>query len=78
MSSLQPDGTSLRKAIRFVSEGLQASQPERLSDLVQRAALKFDLDPNQAEYLHRFYRESTARVEDPSAEGQGSGFSPSD
>ena len=56
VSSSQPGDPSLRKAIRFVSESLGEDEPDPLLDIVGRATLRFDLNPNQAEYLVRFYR----------------------
>ncbi len=57
MTPPQPTEPSLRRAIRFISNELQSSPSESLPKLVELAALKFDLNPNQAEYLQRFYRE---------------------
>jgi hypothetical protein len=56
--SIHPQGESLRRAIRFVSEKLQEDADRALPPLVNEATLKFDLDPNQADYLTRFYREA--------------------
>ena len=56
MSSSQPGDPALRKAIRYVSDGLGEEKPDPLLEIVQRATLRFDLNPNQAEYLLRFYR----------------------
>lgn len=56
MSSSQPGDPALRKAIRYVSDGLGEDEPDSLLAIVQRATLRFDLNPKQAEYLVRFYR----------------------
>lgn len=59
----QPEGESLRRAVRWVS-GERESQPGRpVSGLVDQAALRFDLAPNEVEYLLRFFRDVSAREE---------------
>ncbi len=57
MGSIHPDGESLRRAVRFVSDRLRDEPDAGIMSLVDEATLKFDLDPNAAEYLVRFYRE---------------------
>jgi len=56
--SIQPQGESLRRAVRFVSEKLQEDPDRALPPLVTEATLKFDLNPSQGEYLTRFYRDA--------------------
>ena len=58
MSSIAPRGESLRRAVRFVSDGLREDPERPWGSLVQEASLRFDLDPAEAEYLARFYREA--------------------
>lgn len=61
MSSIQPVGSALRKAVRYVSDRLAEGDSLSLMEIVDRATLEFDLNPNQAEYLLRFYRTPGAR-----------------
>jgi hypothetical protein len=56
--SIQPQGESLRRAVRFVSEKLQEDRDQPLPPIVNEAISKFDLNPSQAEYLTRFYRDA--------------------
>ena len=52
---IQPEGEDLRKATKWISER-RADQPAaKLSDLVEKACAKFDLSPNDAEFLSRFF-----------------------
>jgi len=56
MSTLQPEGESMRRAIRFVSDALREDPERPLGPVIDEAALRFDLDPRQADYLIEFYR----------------------
>jgi len=59
MSTIAPKGAALREAVRYVSDGLGRENSDPLIQLVEHATLRFDLNPNQAEYLLRFYRSSS-------------------
>ncbi len=67
MSSILPRGESLRRAVRFVSERLQEEDPPTLAALVNEATLRFDLKPNEGEYLNQFYRDAGRRREEGEA-----------
>jgi hypothetical protein len=55
MASQLPEGEEIRRAIRWISE-VRESQPDRkLSKLVEEAALKFDLSPQQTDFLYNFF-----------------------
>jgi hypothetical protein len=55
MASQLPEGEEIRRAIKWISE-LRESQPDRkLSKLVEEAALKFDLSPQQTDFLYNFF-----------------------
>jgi hypothetical protein len=60
MAGIQPEGESMRRAIRFVSEAIQDDAGRSIASILDEAALRFDLDPRQAEYLIEFYR--SARI----------------
>jgi hypothetical protein len=60
MSTLQPRGESLRRAVRHIGARLQEPDPPSIASLVNDATLRFDLSPNEAEYLIRFYRDARA------------------
>jgi hypothetical protein len=67
MSSIHPRGESLRRAVRFVSERLQEEDPPPLATLVNEATLRFDLKPNEGEYLIQFYRDVERRGKEEEA-----------
>lgn len=62
--SVQPKKEDLRKAVKWISEVKQHEKPEaKHQELVEQAALKFDLSPSDTEFLYRFLR---GEVETPS------------
>ncbi len=52
-----PEGESIKKAIRWVSDEVEENPQADVSELVNRAITKFDLSPKDAEFLLRFYRD---------------------
>lgn len=69
MSDVQPRGEALRKAVRFVSEKREEEPGRPVSGWVTEAIRRFDLNPAQAEWLHRFLRER----ESPAGPGDTAG-----
>jgi hypothetical protein len=59
MTTIIPEGDNLRNAVKWI-EG-QRSYDTHLSDpdLVEKACLKFDLSPLEADYLARWIKEKT-------------------
>ncbi|MBF0258831.1 MAG: hypothetical protein HQK62_08350 [Desulfamplus sp.] len=57
MPTIQPQGESLRKAIQWISEERQAKPNQKPSTLAEQAAIKFDLTPDDSEFLLRFVKE---------------------
>jgi hypothetical protein len=52
---IQPEGEDLRKATKWIS-ACRANEPAtKLPDLIEEACIKFDLSPNDAEFLSRFF-----------------------
>ena len=51
MTTVQPEGEDLRKAVKWISEERKYDPRTRLSKLIEEACLKFDLSPMDAEYL---------------------------
>ena len=57
MSTIQPQGDALKKAIEWISEKRKnnpETSPVRLAD---EAALQFDLSPKDSEFLLRFVKQ---------------------
>ena len=57
MSSILPEGETLRRAIRWIDEQQKQHPDKKLNRLVQEATLKFDLSPRDSDFLWRFYEE---------------------
>ena len=55
MATIQPKGEKLRKAVKFISSERLEDNGLSLSHLIQEAALRFNLSPNDEEYLKSFY-----------------------
>ncbi len=56
MSYPLPEGEDLRRAVKWVSAGLQESPDQQVLRLVEQAIFKFDLSPKDGEYLLNFFR----------------------
>jgi hypothetical protein len=55
--SVQPQGESLRKAVKWISEEKKAGSTKSRQQLIQAACLEFNLTPMEAEYLSRSFKE---------------------
>lgn len=53
--SIQPEGEDLRKATRWISDERLNNPGASLVKLIEQACVKFDLSPQDAEFLMRFY-----------------------
>ena len=57
MSTIQPQGEEIRKAVKWVSEERQAGTALSSGKLVEAAAVRFNLSPKDVEFLSKFVRE---------------------
>lgn len=57
MSNIQPQGDNIRKAVKWISEERQAGTATSNNRLVEQAAVKFNLSPNEVEFLAKFVKE---------------------
>ncbi len=58
MTTIQPEGEEIRRAVKWISE-MRLEKPEaRLDKLIEAACMKFDLSPKEAEFLARFCKEN--------------------
>ena len=55
MSTILPEGESLRKAVRWISEQAQENPNEKIYKFVNEAMSRFDLSPKDANFLLNFY-----------------------
>jgi len=53
--SILPEGEQLRKAIKWISDEHLDNPEARLFRLIEEACVKFDLSPNDEEFLMRFF-----------------------
>jgi hypothetical protein len=51
-----PEGDDLRKAVKWISEERNENTDKKISDLVDDAALRFDLSPKESETLMRLLK----------------------
>jgi uncharacterized membrane protein len=56
MTTVQPEGEDLRKAVKWISEMRQTQPSMGRAQLVEEACLKFNLSPREAEYLAQFVK----------------------
>ena len=56
MTTVQPEGEDLRKAVKWISEERKYNPKAIPSKLIEEACLKFDLSPMDAEYLRNFLK----------------------
>lgn len=53
---LLPRGTSLRNAVRWISEQRTERPEASLVKLIDEASIRFDLSPQEASFLHQSLR----------------------
>lgn len=58
MTTIMPEGETIRKAIKWISSELQEDANKSIPKLVNEAALRFDLSPNDTTFLMGFYRKA--------------------
>ena len=56
MSTLQPQGDKLKKAIKWISEKRKQTPDINLLKLVDDASFQFDLSPKDSQFLLRFVK----------------------
>ena len=53
MTTIQPKGENLRKAVKWISEERQYDPERNHRSIIEEACLKFNLSPAEAEYLNK-------------------------
>lgn len=56
MTTVQPQGEEIRKAVKWISDARQYGPEKTLLKLIEEAGLKFNLSPLDQEYLANFFR----------------------
>ncbi|PID40205.1 MAG: hypothetical protein CR984_04415 [Proteobacteria bacterium] len=60
MTTIQPDGERLRKAVKWIAEEEKAGASKIRQELIQEAGLTFNLTPVEAEYLARSFKDTAS------------------
>ena len=60
MTTIQPQGDALRKAVQWVAEQRKENPDKSSAALADEAAFKYDLSPKDSEFLLRFIREENS------------------
>ncbi|MFQ5751486.1 MAG: hypothetical protein ACE5HI_05765 [bacterium] len=55
MSTILPEGEAIRRAVKWISEQLQANPAQNAQKFVHEAITRFDLSPKDSEFLIKFY-----------------------
>ena len=53
MTTVQPEGDLIRKAVKWISDELQDHPDEKRNKLLEQASVKFNLSPKDFEYLQK-------------------------
>ena len=59
MTTIQPEGENLRKAVKWISEEEKAGSTKSRTELMDEACLTFNLTPLESDYLARFLKDAT-------------------
>ncbi len=60
MSTMMPAGDDIRKAVKWISENLEANPEQSRIKLIEQAVFRFDLSPIDTEFLMNFFRKKTS------------------
>jgi len=55
MTTIQPTGERLRQAVKWISSERLEEKDRPIWELIQKAALRFNLSPREENYLKSFY-----------------------
>ncbi len=53
MTTIQPEGEDLRRAVKWISEEHKNNPDRKYRSIIEEACLKFNLSPKGAEYLNQ-------------------------
>lgn len=58
MSPTMPEGTTVRKAIQWISKMREEGAIHSLPSLIDQACIRFNCSPKDCDFIHRFFREA--------------------
>ena len=56
MTTIQPDGEMIRKAVKWISEERETDPSKTHRQLIEAASLRFNLSPVEVDYLSNFLK----------------------
>jgi hypothetical protein len=56
MTTVQPDGEMIRKAVKWISDERQTHPTKKNLQLIEDAAIHFNLSPAEVDYLTNFLK----------------------
>jgi len=56
MTTIQPDGEMIRKAVKWISEERETEPSKNHQQMIEGAAIRFNLSPMEVEYLSNFLK----------------------
>ena len=59
MTTIQPKGEKVRQAVKWISDARLEDENTAIGSLIEKASGKFNLSPNEEEFLRSFYRQET-------------------
>lgn len=57
MATIVPQSELTRKAVKWICDMQQECEDKILAQLIEKAAMEFNLGPKDVEFLERFFRE---------------------
>ena len=58
MATIIPESENIKQAVKWISGELLENEVASISNLIQAAALRFNLSPRDEEFLNCFYNEN--------------------
>ncbi len=59
MSIVMPSGDDIRRAVKWISDNLEANPEQARTKLIETAVFKFDLSPLDTDFLINFFSQKT-------------------
>ena len=60
MSTVKPKNEKMKNAIKWISDEKKFGKKKDIGTLIQDACFKFNLSPNDAEFIDKFMKEQTS------------------
>jgi len=57
MTTVMPEGASVRKAVQWISKMREEGTTLSLPILIEQACMRFNLSPKDGDFLQRFFEE---------------------